>query len=159
MTTPARRRRRLLVPAAALLAGGVLLTASCASSPPADIGLVDGRLRSCPDTPNCVASENTDAGHRVPPFRYEGPAEPAWQRLSATVRASGGRIERETGGYLWATFRSLIFRFVDDVEFRHDPAARVIHVRSAARLGHSDFGVNRRRVERLRRAWRAAAEQ
>jgi uncharacterized protein (DUF1499 family) len=40
--------------------------------------------------------------------------------------------------------------FVDDVEFFLDEGANVIHVRSASRLGQSDLGVNRKRVETIR---------
>jgi uncharacterized protein (DUF1499 family) len=58
-----------------------------------------------------------------------------------------------TPTYLHAEARSLIFRFVDDVEFLIDPGQRRIQVRSASRIGYSDFGVNRRRVERIRQAF------
>ena len=63
------------------------------------------------------------------------------------------RIVKEEGGYLHAEARSFLFRFVDDVEFMFDADQQVIHVRSASRLGYSDLGVNRRRVERIRRAF------
>jgi len=62
-------------------------------------------------------------------------------------------IITEEGSYLHAETRSFLFRFVDDVEFMMDTDSRVIHVRSASRTGYSDLGVNRRRVERLRRAF------
>lgn len=52
--------------------------------------------------------------------------------------------------YLHVEFRSSLFGFVDDVEFLADEAANVIHVRSASRIGYSDGGTNRRRVEMLR---------
>jgi uncharacterized protein (DUF1499 family) len=62
----------------------------------------------------------------------------------------GGKIEEEHDDYLWTTFTSRVFRFVDDVEFRMVSAAGKIHVRSGSRVGYSDLGVNRRRVEKLR---------
>jgi uncharacterized protein (DUF1499 family) len=62
-------------------------------------------------------------------------------------------LAEQRPGYLRFEFRSRIFRFVDDVEFLADPAAGVIHVRSASRTGHSDLGVNRRRIEILRSLW------
>ena len=62
----------------------------------------------------------------------------------------GGQIEQDTGAYLWAAFRSKGYRFVDDLECRMDIDSKVIHVRSASRVGHSDLGVNRKRVEALR---------
>jgi uncharacterized protein (DUF1499 family) len=61
----------------------------------------------------------------------------------------------ESNGYLYAEFTSTIFRFVDDVEFLIDVKAQVIHVRSASRLGTSDLGVNRTRVEKIRKSWEA----
>jgi len=62
----------------------------------------------------------------------------------------GGKIQEEHDGYLWATFTSRVFRFVDDVEFRMVPSDGIIHVRSGSRVGYSDLGVNRKRVEKLR---------
>jgi uncharacterized protein (DUF1499 family) len=62
----------------------------------------------------------------------------------------GGKIQEERDGYLWAMFTSRVFRFVDDVEFRMVPTDGLIHVRSGSRVGYSDLGVNRRRVEKLR---------
>ena len=121
---------------------------------PPKTGLVDGRLRPCPGTPNCVSSD-VEGGHSawIRPFAFEGSPEAAWQRLAQAVEAIGGTIRADTGDYLWATFTSRIFRFVDDVELRMDGEDRVIHVRSESRVGYSDLGVNRKRVERLRGAF------
>ena len=55
--------------------------------------------------------------------------------------------------YIHAEFRSLVFQFVDDVEFYFPPEKSIIHVKSASRSGYYDFGVNRRRVERVRAAF------
>lgn len=60
------------------------------------------------------------------------------------------QIVEEKPGYLHAVFTSLIFRFRDDVEILVDDSAKVLQIRSASRVGHSDLGVNRKRVERLR---------
>lgn len=65
------------------------------------------------------------------------------------------RIVEEQPGYLHAVFTSLVFRFQDDVEILRDADAQVLHVRSASRVGHSDLGVNRKRVERLRQRFQA----
>ncbi|MBP1699934.1 MAG: hypothetical protein H6Q41_5122 [Deltaproteobacteria bacterium] len=62
----------------------------------------------------------------------------------------GGKIQKEQDGFLWATFTSRVFRFVDDVEFRMVSTAGMIYVRSGSRVGYSDLGVNRKRVEKLR---------
>jgi uncharacterized protein (DUF1499 family) len=110
-------------------------------------------LPLCPGRPNCVCSEDPRPDFAVPPLTVGGPADAARQRLEALVQAMGGRIERVAPDYLHATFRSRIFRFVDDQECRLDARAGVIHLRSASRVGYSDLGVNRRRVEALRARW------
>ena len=63
----------------------------------------------------------------------------------------GGKITSRSGPYLHAEFRSKWFRFVDDLECIYDEAERKIDVRSAARLGYSDFGVNKKRIDELRK--------
>lgn len=138
---------------------GVLLTVlSCASNPP-KVQLVDGRLRACPNSPNCVSSESDSASSRVEPLTFQGPAEKAWSDLKETIREMGGKIEEEHDGYLWATFTSRVFRFVDDVEFRMVSTDGMIHVRSGSRVGYSDLGVNRRRVEKLRTLFNQKKDQ
>lgn len=124
--------------------------------PPSNPGLENGRLRACPDSPNCVVSENADASHAIDPIAFKGVAEVAMARLSALLdRYPGCRIVEQRSGYLRCEFRTRICRFVDDVEFRLDAGAGLIHVRSASRLGYSDLGTNRRRVESLRQAMAA----
>jgi uncharacterized protein (DUF1499 family) len=71
----------------------------------------------------------------------------------------GGKIQEEHEGYLWATFTSKVFRFVDDVEFRMVSADGIVHVRSGSRVGYSDLGVNRRRVEKLRTLFNRKRDQ
>ena len=131
----------------------ILITSSSASG---ESGLQDGRLRPCPDRPNCVSSE-PGAPSPVAPLMFSGPPDQAWNRAKSTVEKLGGDIQEDTGTYLRATFTSRIFRFADDVEFRLVPEEGIIHVRSASRLGYSDFGVNRKRVERLRAEFGPAA--
>ena len=127
----------------------LLSVLSCASNPP-KVQLVDGRLRACPNSPNCVSSESDSASSRIEPLTFQGPPEKAWSDLKETIRDMGGEIQEEHDGYLWTTFISRLFRFVDDVEFRMVSTEGMIHVRSASRVGYSDLGVNRRRVEKLR---------
>ena len=113
-------------------------------------------LAPCPDSPNCVSSlaPGSDRGHYIAPFSFSGDPAVAWQQLKAAVLAEKRTtIVEEREGYLHAEMRSLIFRFVDDVEFSLDANAGHINVRSASRVGYSDFGVNRKRVERIRAAF------
>jgi uncharacterized protein (DUF1499 family) len=132
------------------LISAVLLTVlSCASNPP-KVQLVDGKLRACPSSPNCVSSESDVTSSRVEPLTFQGPPEVAWGDLKETIREMGGKVQEEHDGYLWTTFTTRLFRFVDDMEFRMVSSDGMIHVRSGSRVGYSDLGVNRRRVERLR---------
>ncbi len=110
------------------------------------------KLRPCPASPNCVSSvAEEDSTHRVPPLSWTGDFARAKARLRQAVLAAGNAtFVVEEGAYWHLEFRSRIFRFVDDVEFLFDPQARLIHVRSASRVGHSDLGVNRKRVEKIR---------
>jgi len=118
-----------------------------------DVGMVDGKLRPCPDSPNCVCSEvyaGTDAAHQIPAVRLNGNRlEAPWMLLRESIIDQGGRIIREDDSYLHAEFTSPIFRFVDDLELRMDRQEGVIHLRSASRVGHSDLGANRKRIEAI----------
>lgn len=107
------------------------------------------RFAPCPSSPNCVSSYATDDLHAIDPLPL--PAGDPIAVLRETVE-SFPRTEIVTveDDYIHATFTSLIFRFVDDVELRVDREAGVVHVRSASRVGQGDLGVNRRRVETIR---------
>lgn len=109
----------------------------------------------CPESPNCVSSQAPPGdSHYIAPFSFSGPPEAALARLKAALQAQPRtRIVAEAPGYLHAEARSLIFRFVDDLEFFLEPGAGLIQIRSAARSGYYDFGVNRRRMERVRAAF------
>ncbi len=136
------------------LAAAGLVVGACAGERPGDLGVRDGRLAPCKPTPNCVASQTdraADPGHYIPPIELRGDPSQGWAALVELVRASPRvRIVDERPGYLHAEYASRAFGFVDDVEFQIDPAGMVVHVRSASRVGHSDFGVNRARIEDLR---------
>ena len=117
-------------------------------------GVVNGRLTGCPASPNCVSSVSpqTDKTHYVKPLNFADPTNEAWSRLVEIVKTwPRAHIVEQSGSYLHAEFRTRLLRFVDDVEFLLDPGQGVIHVRSLSRLGRSDFGVNRRRIEAIRR--------
>ncbi len=116
-------------------------------------------LAPCPDRPNCVSSQAADARHAIEPLSYTGDAQVAWKILKTIVaKQPRTRITRENDRHLQAECRSLVFRFVDDLEFLLDPEHARVQVRSAARTGYSDFGVNRRRVERIRHAFTEALD-
>jgi uncharacterized protein (DUF1499 family) len=118
----------------------------------------DGSLAPCSEKPNSVSSQAADPAHFLPPFAFTDQPAAAWQRLKEIVRKDpSASIIQENDQYLYAEFRSLIFRFVDDVEWKLDAPNHVIHVRSASRAGYSDLGVNRARVENIRRQFAEAS--
>lgn len=144
---------------AAALASFLALALSIASRRGGPPGLIGDQLAPCPTKPNAVSSETEDTARRVEPFGFDVSPEAAWQALAQTVRADGGKIRSAQANYMWATFSTRLWRFVDDVEFRLDPAHRCIHVRSASRVGYADFGANRRRIEKLRRRFSRIASE
>ena len=116
-------------------------------------------LTPCAKSPNCVSSQAdpADPVHWIEPLRFSDSAETAWRRLRDVLGAEPRtKILTVTDHHLHAEATTRMLRFVDDLEFLLEPEANVIHVRSASRIGYSDFGTNRRRVERLRRAFDAA---
>jgi uncharacterized protein (DUF1499 family) len=115
------------------------------------LGVNAGQLAPCPNTPNCVSSQSSDPRYRVEPLVYTSAPEQAWQNLKTAIQSSGrAKIITETEDYLYAEFTSSLMGFVDDVEFYLNKDKNAIEVRSASRLGESDLGVNRKRVEALR---------
>ena len=132
------------------------LTAGCTGTPPSDIGISNGRLAECPDRPNCAASQTASPKHKVPPLEYAGDREQAFAALRLVLENQPGtEIIEQSNQYIRAESRSKIFKFVDDVEFFFPETGHIIHVRSASRLGYSDFGVNAKRIERIRSAFQA----
>jgi len=122
---------------------------------PTNLGVTNGKLAPCPDSPNCVSTQADDVVHRIEPLTFQGSAADAIQRLKSIIaRQPRMKIVAESGNYLHVEATSLLFRFVDDVEFYVDETAGVIHFRSASRVGYSDLGANRARMEKLRDAWR-----
>ena len=113
-------------------------------------GLVGNKLRPCGSRPNCVCSEGGSGDSEIAPLTFRGDAGEAWEAAKKAIGAEGGKLRTETSDYVWATFSSNFFGFIDDLEIRIDADAECIHVRSASRVGYSDLGTNRARVESLR---------
>ena len=109
---------------------------------------------NCPDAPKCVSSQVSNKNYFVEPFTFHDQPVIAMRRLKdALLNEKRVTIIEETPTYLRAEVRSLIFRFVDDVEFTLAADKGLIQIRSSARIGYSDFGVNRRRIERIRKLY------
>jgi uncharacterized protein (DUF1499 family) len=132
----------------------ILLGLAWTSARPPRSAAAPGRLAPCPSSPNCVCStaDPDDAEHFVEPIAAHGSAEGTLRRIRDLIESDArARIVESTDGSLHAVFTTPWLRFRDDVEFLVDPERDVVHVRSASRVGHSDLGANRARVERLRR--------
>ena len=125
---------------------------------PADLGVHEGKLKAPARTPNSVSSQADlwpDAPlreyARIAPLALQGDGKSALAKIASAVESlPGARIVERRDDYLYAQFTSALMRFVDDVEFWVDPAAGVVQLRSASRVGRKDFGVNRARIENIR---------
>lgn len=132
---------------------------SFSGTPPTNLGATSGQLKPCPDTPNCVCSQApaSDKEHAIAPFTYTGSAKDAIAKLKQIIEGmERATINTVTDDYLYAEFSSKLMGFVDDVEFYAPAGESVIHTRTAARLGKSDLGVNRKRTEDIRAKFAAA---
>jgi uncharacterized protein (DUF1499 family) len=120
-------------------------------SQPKNLGIKNGKLLSCPSSPNCVCSQDLDAEHQIEPLTYTGDSQEAFDRLKSIVQSlDRATIIEDKPNYFYAEFTSKLMGFVDDVEFYLDETVQKIQVRSASRLGESDLGVNRQRIETIR---------
>ena len=127
----------------------LVATSSCAT-----VQELPGVDMSCPSAPKCVSSRASDSSHYIEPFSFQDQPVQAMQRLKDAVQTlKRVTIIEEQPDYLHVEVRSLIFRFVDDVEFTLQAEQGLIQVRSSARVGYTDFDVNRRRVERIRKVF------
>lgn len=109
-------------------------------------------ITPCPRTPNCVSSVNNDRWHFIHPLQFEGKAKDAQYRLLNLLNElKRVRVVAFEENLIQVEFISSVLRFVDDVEFYFDDRKKIIHVKSASRVGFSDLGVNRRRIERIRK--------
>ncbi len=111
-----------------------------------DLGMVAGQFKPCKYGSNCVNSMEQGVSHIAPLFLSN---KHQWFQLPDLVSAMGGEVKSQKANYLRATFTSRWFGFVDDVELFWDVSNKLLHVRSASRVGRSDFGVNRKRMEAL----------
>ena len=109
-----------------------------------------GQFSVCPNKPNCVSSKSSLSLHKIAPLTYKGNSKHARKKLLGIINSMPRtQISMENENFIHVEFTSKIFRFVDDVEFYFESSG-TIHFRSASRVGHSDMGVNRDRMEEIR---------
>ena len=114
------------------------------------IGIVDGKIHPCPKSPNCVSTQATDEKQKMEPINYSGSLEDAKRKIITIINSlKRSKIITNEENYIHIEFRTATFRFVDDVEFLFDDKEKNIHFRSRARMGYSDMGVNRKRMEKI----------
>ncbi len=133
--------------------GPLLLAATlagCAAAKPGTLGVLDGKLASCPAMPGCASTQAKSAS--IAPTKFTGSREDASRRLGEIVRAMpGAKVLTQAPDYLRAEFTTTgMFRHVDDVEIFLDARSRQVEFRSASRSGVFDFGANRKRIEAIR---------
>ena len=123
-----------------------ILISSCAGKAPTTIG----QFAVCPETPNCVSTKNINTKSYIPPIYYKGSLDSAKRFLFLAIKPINSvSIKKDLERFIHIEVTSKIFGFVDDVEFYlNEPGT--IHFRSASRLGYSDLGVNRERMETIR---------
>ena len=132
-----------------LIGALMILLSGCATTGP---DIMSNDLTPCPATPNCVSSDAQGVLHGIPPLQLTVDLSVAWSALVALLQEDQSItvITNQTNDYLRAEARTAVFGFVDDVEFKARPDANEIGMRSASRIGISDLGKNRRRLESLR---------
>ncbi len=122
---------------------------SCSGTRPPHVGKQN--LAPCPQTPNCVSTHSTNKTHAIDPLTYSTDHTQAMDQLVAVIKSmKRTKIITRTETYLYVEFTTALWRFVDDVEFQFDTEKKLIHFRSASRLGKGDLGVNRDRMESVR---------
>jgi uncharacterized protein (DUF1499 family) len=126
------------------------LLSACAGERPQTLGVRNGQLSPCPSSPNCVHSQGSNDKHSIAPLSFNGGPVLAWQDLRALLTArTDTSIVAEEPNYLRVEFRTTFF--IDDGEFLLNEEGRQIEMRSASRVGYSDLGKNRARLEEIRR--------
>ena len=135
--------------------GSLMLTMilwGCSGNPPERHNSESSGFLDCPDTPNCVSSLAKNPKYRVEPFKLKKDPKTSWDIVKKTVASlSRTKIVSADNSDIHAECKSMIFRFVDDITLHLTASNGIIHIRSASRIGYSDLGVNRRRVENLRK--------
>lgn len=129
----------------------------CAGDRPNNLGVRNGFLAACPSSPNCVSSKANDETHSIAPILFNGNPDAAFARLKLLLeQRDDTTVIETTPGYLRVELRTILF--VDDGEFLLDTANNAIQIRSASRIGYSDFGKNRSRIEEIRRQFMEASK-
>lgn len=143
--------KRIATVAIAVVIGLWIAVQFMGQSPPPNLGVTDGALADCPESPNCVCSDCEGRG-RMAPLKFEGDPATAMFALKEALAKLGISEIEEKPNYLHAVATTPLMRYKDDLEFLIAPKEKLIHFRSASRLGKSDLGKNRARLNEIIRA-------
>ena len=142
------------MPMFAIATLSMMLFGRCSGGPPSNIGLQDGKLAPCPSSPNCVSTQSGDPQHRIDALSFRGSRAQTMKAILTVVeKMQRTTIITQREDYLHVEYRTKM-GFVDDVEFYLDESIQTVHFRSASRIGYSDLGVNRKRMEKFTALYR-----
>ena len=131
---------------------------------PQNLGVVDGKLSPPSATPNSVTSqagmypEHAQREYsKIAPFTYSGDADKVMPKLATVLaRSEGTVVVKNEPNYIYAQSSTALMRYTDDLEFWLDRPNNAIQLRSASRIGSSDLGKNRKRIESIRASFNQA---
>jgi len=135
-------------PIGGLVMAVILTSTACAGVE--NIGMMEGKLAPCPDSPNCVSTQSEEKGHAMKPLPFLQTREASREKILSILKdMKRTEIVKLTESYIHVECRTALLHFTDDVAFFLDDTTRVVHFRSASRVGYYDFGLNRRRMKRI----------
>lgn len=109
------------------------------------------QLSGCHGLRNCTASTAKTQRNLIAPISFEGNADEVIDKITTIINnQSGAQVQTQDARSLWATFKTPLLGYIDDLEILVDAENGVAHIRSASRIGQSDLGANRKRIESLR---------
>ncbi len=109
--------------------------------------MTDKSTNLCSNKPNCASTLEKREAFSVKPFVLVKPTN-IEEIANIAKNLKGAKIISIDGNYAHIECTSSVFRFVDDLELRISGDDLI--VRSESRVGYSDFGINKKRIEQLR---------
>jgi len=117
-----------------------------------DFYLTNGRFVELPKTPNAVSTQTIYPEKLVEPMRFKNSLNESKEKLLIALKKYGGyNISKDEGNIIQLVFTTKLMRFKDDAVFYFDEEEKLIHFRSASRIGYSDMGLNRKRYEEIKK--------
>ncbi|WFD10813.1 DUF1499 domain-containing protein [Tepidibacter hydrothermalis] len=119
---------------------------------PKNLGVKDGKLAKMPSSPNAVSSQTDIEDKKVEPLKFNGDLEETKTKIINVINNyEGTKIIKNEKNYIYVVFTTGGMKFKDDVEFYFDENSKLIHFRSASRVGYSDMGLNKKRFNEIQK--------